>query len=34
VPRNVEGMIHFIGFALLIVFAIFIIYQEFARGLG
>jgi regulator of sigma E protease len=34
VPRNVEGMIHFIGFALLIVLAIFFIYQDFARGFG
>ena len=34
VPRNVEGIIHFIGFALLMIFAIFIIYQDFARGLG
>ncbi len=34
VPRNVEGIIHFIGFALLMLFAIFIIYKDVAGGLG
>jgi len=34
VPRNVEGIIHFIGFALLMLFAIFIIYKDVAGGFG
>jgi regulator of sigma E protease len=34
VPRNVEGMIHFIGFALLILIAVFFIYKDIARGFG
>lgn len=34
VPRNVEGIIHFVGFALLMLFAIFIIYRDVAGGLG
>jgi regulator of sigma E protease len=31
VPRNVEGMIHFVGFALLIVIAILITYQDISK---
>ena len=34
VPRNVEGIIHFIGFALLMLFAIFIIFRDVTGGLG
>lgn len=34
VPRNVEGMIHFVGFALLIVVFILITYQDLSRMFG
>ena len=34
VPRNVEGMIHFIGFALFIVLFFFITYQDISRMLS
>ncbi len=34
VPRNVEGIIHFIGFALLMVIGIIFIYKDIVRGFG
>ncbi len=34
VPRNVEGMIHFVGFALLIVVFILITYQDITKLFG
>ena len=34
VPRNIEGVIHFIGFALFFVLVIFITYQDVARIFG
>jgi regulator of sigma E protease len=34
VPRNVEGMIHFIGFAALMVLFVFITYQDITRMIG
>lgn len=34
VPRNVEGIIHFIGFALLMLIGIIFIYKDVVRGFG